>query len=150
MGTTPTEEDLLAVHDLVQQSELREIRYHEVSARLLDANKQREENESNVDISMDLAQRRDDKSFSIRLTCTARPFKGEIIAAVAAEYAMIDGTTPSPRVVMAFANEVAIMTLFPYVREAISTSAARVFPAQQVLLPVMERGQVGFELDVQD
>ncbi|GAA3776242.1 hypothetical protein GCM10022240_29720 [Microbacterium kribbense] len=146
MSAVPTDADRAEIVDLVQRSQLRGIEFHEVSVRRLEVNKQSEESTESVEISLTVQHRRDSDSFGVLFSCTALPYKGEISVAVAAEYDMTDGETPGERTVKAFANEVAVMTLFPYVREAVSTGSVRVF-GKPVTLPVLERGQVAFDLD---
>lgn len=46
--------------------------------------------------------------------------------------------------VLAFINEVAVMTLLPFIRQAVADMSLRVFE-QTILMPVMPRGAVRFE-----
>ncbi|MFH5879101.1 hypothetical protein [Arthrobacter sp. NA-172] len=53
--------------------------------------------------------------------------------------------SPPERVVELFAKEVAVITLFPYLREALATITPKVF-GTPITLPVAQRGQIGFEV----
>jgi len=143
--TRPTESELRRIQDLLTRSTLRAVEFHEVHARRLDQNQQREDNEDMVDISMVLQSHAGSDTFGIRLVTNAYPYRGEIVVAVAAEYSIDEGEPADEAIVRGFGNEVAVMTLLPYAREAVSTLSARVF-GKPVLLPTIERGQVGFDL----
>ncbi|MDQ1177905.1 hypothetical protein [Microbacterium sp. SORGH_AS_0421] len=112
----------------------------------MDENKQRVENQEMVDVGMLLQSYADESSFGVRLVVTAYPFMGEIVAAVAAEYSLDEGAPADLATVRGFGDEVAVMTLLPYAREAVSTLSARVF-GKPLLLPTVEHGDVGFDFD---
>jgi hypothetical protein len=61
------------------------------------------------------------------------------------EYKLLHGDQPPQRVVELFANEVAVMTLFPYLREGIASISSKVF-GSPITLPVAQRGQLGFDV----
>ena len=67
-------------------------------------------------------------------------------AQVAGEYQLLNGITPSRRALQLFANEVGVMTVMPYLREAISTITTKVFGAP-IHLPLAERGEIALVLD---
>ncbi|MEV8268611.1 hypothetical protein [Microbacterium sp. NPDC076911] len=68
--------------------------------------------------------------------------------AVASEYKVTDGPSASESVVRGFANEVAVMTLLPYARQAVSDMSTRVF-GKPIFMLTIDRGEVGFDLDEQ-
>lgn len=45
-------------------------------------------------------------------------------------------------------NEVGVMTVFPFLRESVSTMSIRVF-GQALMLPTIERGQIALDVDEQ-
>ena len=68
---------------------------------------------------------------------------GNVTAAV--EYKILNGDQPPQRAVELFANEVAVMTSFPYLREGIASIPSKVF-GTPVTLPIAQRGQIGFDV----
>ena len=144
--TVSNDQEIQAVRSLIDRSTLREIDFHEVSARKVAESKQRNPVEDNVDVSMQLQHHAGDKQFGILFSVNLQLFRGEIDVAVAAEYAVEDDETIDPHTVKAFGNEVAVMALFPYVRETVSTLTTKLWE-KPFILPTIERGFVGFDLD---
>lgn len=143
MGTKPNESDLPSLHDLVQRSTLSAIEYHELAAKWTGGRGEGADIEANVDLN--LQQRLDDASFGFRLVGEISTEFGEVKATVAVSYTY-EGAKPSRRTFLAFGNEVAVMTLFPYFREGVGTISGKVF-GEPILLPVVPRGELGFDLD---
>lgn len=146
MGTATTEEDVAAVKDLLERCSLNGIEYHELSAKWTGTRP--EEETSDVDVTINLQHRVADDGFGIRMAGNISVGYGEAQAVIAASYGY-EGEMPEVRTVLAFANEVAVMTLFPYLREALGTITSKVF-GDAVLLPILPRGGVGFDLDELD
>lgn len=142
MGTQPTDEDLENVRELIGRATLRSVDYHELAARWIGP---RTPESPDPDLEMALQHRIDETSFGIRLVGEMRAEFGEADATVAAVYDY-DGPQPDLRTLMVFANEVAVMTLFPYFREALGTITGKVFGAP-MLVPVLTRGDIGYDLD---
>lgn len=142
MGTQPTEADIAAIRELLNRSTLRTIEHHELSARWIGP---RLPDAEDPDLEMQLQHRLDDESFGIRMVGSLKSEFGEVDATVAAVYDY-EGAQPDLRAILAFANEVAVMTLFPYFREAMGTITAKVF-GEPILIPVLTRGEIGFDLD---
>lgn len=139
-----TPEDVAAVTDLIQRSQLRAIEFHEVAARLIpfegDAPEQEEAN-----VQIKLEHRIATSDFGIRMVGSVTNSTKEVRVAVAAEYTVTEGETPDERTVLMFANEVAVMSLFPYFREGVSSISAKVFN-DPLLLPTVERGMIRYDL----
>lgn len=144
--TKSNEVEFEAVKDLIRRATLQEIDFHEVSARKTGESRQDEPNEDNVDVSMHLQHHVDGNSFGILFSVKLLMFRGEVDVAAAAEYTVDDAEPIDPHTVKAFGNEVAVMTLLPYVRETISTLTTKMW-TRPFLLPTLERGFVGFDLD---
>jgi hypothetical protein len=72
--------------------------------------------------------------------------QGEIGVAVMANYT-VDHAAPSltMRLVIEYANELGVMTLLPFLRQAIADLTQRVFGGT-LLMPILPRGAVQFEL----
>jgi len=137
-----TEDDLDAARQLMARCSLSAIEYHELTARW--TGPRPEEEQATGDVTLNLQHRLSDDNFGIRMTASVDLAYGEVTAVVAAVYEY-EGEKPELRSVLSFANEVAVMTIFPYLREAISTITAKVF-GEPFLLPILPRGSVGFDL----
>lgn len=84
--------------------------------------------------------------FRIRLRIELRPPGGEIVAEAGAEYVVNETMVTSeltPNLLVEYANQVGVMTLLPYLRQAIADLTQRVFGAA-LLMPVLPRGSVTF------
>jgi hypothetical protein len=136
--------DIEAVQALVARSTLSSIEQYELHARREQADSPKDA----AEVSIAVQQRLDETSFGIRLNADIRLGVGTISASVAGEYELLDGYQPTPRTLQLFANEVGVMTVFPFLREAVSTMSVRVF-GQPLLLPTIERGQIALDVDEQ-
>jgi hypothetical protein len=143
MGTQPTEVDVAAIRDLLSRSALKAIEFHELSARWTGSKD--DDGSEDADVSIELQHRHDETTFGFRMVGQVKMSFGQADAAVAVAYDY-EGDTPDVRTLLAFANEVAVMTVFPYFREAIGTITGKVF-GSPMLVPVMPRGDIGFDLD---
>lgn len=143
-----TESDVKAIRDLIQRSELRAIEFHEVAARLIPFEGEVPEQEP-ADVSIQLEHRLDSHNFGIRMVGSVTNSTKEIKVTAAAEYIMTDGETPPERTVLMFANEVAVMSLYPYFREGVSSVSAKVFN-DPLLLPTIERGMIKYDIPESD
>lgn len=84
--------------------------------------------------------------FRLILRIDLEATEGEIRAAAMANYAVAeDAPDLTMRLVVEYANEVGVMALLPYLRQAIADLAQRVFGGA-LLMPVLPRGAVSFEL----
>lgn len=144
--TRPDQHEVSAIQSLIERSRLQDVDFHEVSARKTPENKQNNPDEDNVEVSMRLHHHVGDRAFGILFSVRLVLFKGEMDVAVAAEYVVEDDEPIDSHIVKAFGNEVAVMVLFPYVRETVSTLSTKVWE-KPFILPTLERGFVGFDLD---
>lgn len=91
--------------------------------------------------------RDDDKAFRVGLRTEILTGMGSIVSEIEAEYQLdtltYSGITEQTRI--DFANDVAIMAILPYTRQAIADITARVFGAA-LLMPIVKRGQLVFSL----
>ncbi|WP_447943431.1 hypothetical protein [Microbacterium aurum] len=147
MTYIPNAEEIERVRSLIQHSDLEGIHFHEVSCRRYGGSEEAElGDDSSADIGVQY--RLSDEDFGIRLNARLRNPSGEASVSVSGEYALADGFEPSKRDVLLFANEVAVMTIFPYLREALSDATNRVF-REPVLLPVAPRGAIAFDIEAE-
>lgn len=136
--------DIASVRDLIQRSQLRSVDFHEVAARRVPFEGDVPEQED-ANVSIQLEHRMSASDFGIRMVGSVTNSTKDVRIAVAAEYEMTDGETPSERTVLMFANEVAVMSLFPYFREGVSSVSSKVFN-EPILLPTIERGMIRYEV----
>jgi hypothetical protein len=142
MSSVASEADIEAVKDLLARSSLKAVEYHELSARWTGSREGSESDEANVELSLE--RRLDGGTFGFRMTGDVTTDYGEVRSVVAATYEY-EGELPDLRGLLAFGNEVAIMTLFPYFRESISSITSRVF-GDSILLPVFNLDEVQVEV----
>ncbi len=124
--------------EIIEHSALVDMDFYEVSARRHDAVR---EDVEDAQLTIHVQQRVTDTNFGVRVTASMVSPQGEATASVAGEYELLDGISPSRRALQLFADEVGVMTVFPYVREAIATATAKVF-GEPVHLPLIQRGEV--------
>lgn len=90
-------------------------------------------------------------SFLLRLRVDFSSEVGNFAAEAAAEY-VVTSSEPielTEALLTEFANEVGIMVLLPYVRQAIADLTQRVF-GQPLLMPQMQRGHLTFSIPSSD
>lgn len=127
--------------DLIQRSSLEGIQFHEVSAKLkrLGPGAPMESSEE-AEVDIRFQTRAGSTDFGVRAQVELTSESGTATSVVAAEYVVNEGSVPDTETLELFASEVALMTLFPYLRESISNSTARVF-GEPFWLPILQRGQ---------
>lgn len=128
----------------MDRSTLQQIEYHEISAKLSGA-KFDPSNPPELEMELRIQHRCDGEDFGFRLVAELTGEVGTVNAAVAATYSY-EGEPPTKRTLFGFGNEVAVMTVFPFLRETVHSVSAKVF-AFPILLPPIKRGDVGFDLD---
>src|SRR4051812_11839124 len=119
-----TDADVSEVKEIIAGSQLRSIDFYEVSARRIDAEVAASEDGP---LGVGVQYRSGDDGFGVRLRGTLTLPLGQAEAMVAGEYDMPADLEPRGRALQLFVNEVAVMTLYPYLRESISSVTAKVF-----------------------
>lgn len=99
--------------------------------------------------SYGLRVRSEGNELAVRLATTLEVGLGTIIVDVAITYTLNADAQYNEEVGLEFANEVGIMALLPYVRQAIADLSQRVL-GEIVLMPVMPRGSLWFSEDDRD
>ncbi|MFJ2471327.1 hypothetical protein [Glutamicibacter sp. NPDC087583] len=133
-------EDTDALKALITRSNLDGVQFHEIYAKINDDIPDGIARED-ADVELHYQTRTSDSDFGVRVTVNVTSDSGNARVVVAAEYSLESGGAPEPTLLDLFASEVAIMTLFPFVREGIQSATSRVFGVP-LLLPVLERGQI--------
>lgn len=149
MATTELDPEALEeVQEVIAKASLASIDYYEVSASRLDDEDPGNAGEDNLIISVQF--RRVDHGFGVRLLAEAVFANGRARACVAGEYELADGFEPTDRACETYVNEVAVMTVYPYLREAMATTTGKVF-GSSIHLPIVERGAIRVSLvDAED
>lgn len=143
---TVSDRDLELVRGLIADSNLIAIDFHEVSVRRLSPESVQQGDQGNFEI--EVQTRYEDDSFGVRLNGKVTFPGGEAVVSVAGEYELLNDASPVMRTIQIFANEVAVMNVYPYLREAISTATGKVF-GEPILLPIVDRGQISVTLDAE-
>lgn len=133
------------VHALISNSELGGIFFHEQSVRRHEETPEgmpADFSNAEVGIQFRLAE----EDFGVRLMAEIQNTIGIATVVVSGEYNLTGGYQPTRRDVMMFANEVAAMTIYPYLREGVSTATTKVL-GEGVLLPIAPRGAIAFEIE---
>lgn len=145
MSTELSTEDVADVQAVIAASELRSVEYYEMSAKRYDATQEPADAE-NGQLRIAVQQRSDSDSFGVRLNATLTLAIGEANVSVAGEYALTEDFALTTRAVQLFANEVGVMTVFPYLREAVASITGRVFN-QPLHLQMISRGDIVTEVE---
>lgn len=140
-----SDEDVNALQALIASSNLNSIEYYEMTARRYDTPLSEEDASDQGQLTIGVQQRRDEDSFGVRLNARIVVSVGEAEVSVAGEYALADPATLTARALQLFASEVAVMTVFPYLREAMASLTGRVFH-QPLHLPMISRGELAVDL----
>ena len=141
---TEHSEQLLA---LVRNVKLNSIEYFELTARrqmdLSPLEEGRVDVEPNYTLGTQVAE--SGERFLLRLKVEFKSEVGHFAAEAGAEYSVTssDSIELSETLLVEFANEVGIMALLPYLRQAIADLTQRVF-GLPLLMPVLQRGELTF------
>ena len=119
-----TAADVEEVRDVIRRTALLGVDFFDVSARRREVPP---EDGDEGRLAVGVQQRIGDGGFGVRLNADVVVPPGEASASLVGEYELLDGAMPSKRALQNFANEVAVMTIYPYLREAIATITAKVF-----------------------
>lgn len=129
---------------LIDKSELDGVYFHEQSARRHEDRPETEQlDKGSVEVGIQFRLSADD--FGIRLRADVMHALGTAVVTVSGEYSLSDGYAPARRDVMMFANEVAVMTIFPFLREGVADATSKVF-GEPIILPIAPRGAIGFDI----
>lgn len=145
----------LTVEEMVHALSLRDIRFYGLSAQLdevaePDADGAEAEGDSSEELDLKLnwnvRVRHDGAEFGVRFLVNVQAPFGSIQVDVAAEYEAPEPVTLSRDNVTEYLNNVSLMQLFPFIREAVNELSNKV-AREPLLLPVFERGQMTLDLN---
>ena len=146
---TESDDVLNQVRQLVQDCELTDIEYYEVSARSVIANDPPEphiedDKKYHFDVALQTGQFQENKSFAIRLHAQTHVLSGVATVDVGAIYELNHAREIPERLMVEFANRVGVMALIPYIRER--TQELTAYLKQPVVLHIMRAGDLHFDL----
>ncbi len=135
-----------ALQKLCDNAVLNRIYFLEVSARQTDPDNHGEAPPPGFDLNIDVSP--EDSRFRIRLRVEASSDRAFLGVEPVAEFQVPEHLRELlvPENLVEFANEVGVMVLLPYVREAVADVTRRVFGSSS-LVPLIQRGQLRFSLD---
>ena len=87
--------------------------------------------------------RHKDARISVRLQTEVKTVIGRVEVDAAINYLANQPVVPTREALTDFSNNVGVMALLPYIREAVSSMSQRVF-GQTLLMPVIQLGQLTF------
>lgn len=140
-----------SIHDLLDDAVLNELIFFELTARQPVATPEVGSDSTEIDVSpayeLSFSTSEQKKAFRVRLRTTLELGDGEVIVDGAIEYVLKESETSdySQDVLLEFAQDVGLMALLPFVRQAIADLTQRVF-GTALLMPVVRRGQFQFTL----
>jgi preprotein translocase subunit SecB len=125
---------------------LSRVYYLEVSARQADPDSHEDAPTPGFELNIETSQ--DDGRFRIKLRVSASSDSASLAVEPVAEFQVPEDVRNLlvPENLVEFANEVGVMVLLPYVREAVADVTRRVFGTPS-LVPLIQRGQLRFSLD---
>jgi hypothetical protein len=130
---------------LVEVAELQAITFLEISMRVSEESAAGEAEMPPPELQLGVDINADDHRFRVRFRVEAYSDQISLAVEPAAEYSVpeADDSLFDERVLLEYANEVAVMTLVPFAREAIADITRRTL-GTAVLLPIMRRGELNF------
>ena len=136
---------------------LRDVRFYKLSAELIEPDpsestsgdetglEQEASDEETTDISVEigLRTRQDGRSLGVRIEFSASQENWRVSLDVAAEFEADEAFMASEAGRTDFADKVGVMTLYPYIREAVGNLTQRTV-GTSFILPTIRQGQISF------
>lgn len=151
---TEPDQGLASAEEIVQgpRPDLKDVRFFKMSVELTeedgpaptgDLQDDTDSDEENVAIGIGLRTRQSGRDIGVRVDFTATHPDWRVELDVSAEYEAAEDFVASMAGRIDFADQVGIMTLFPYIREAVGNLTQRT-TGTSYILPTIERGQISF------
>lgn len=129
------------IEDLVPLVDLVGVRWYEVSGERTNGD---ESQPAEADMTLEVREQHDPGQLEARFRAVVTSSDGRFLADVGMLYRMEEPLDPSPLAVKHFLEAVGIMAAWPFLREAVATTAARM-ELEVPVLPLMKQG--GLVLD---
>lgn len=137
---------LATAAEMVQDLSLAGIQFYELSVVYKDQVDEEREASINVEVNLSIRRRPDGLDFRARFEI---PYPdGDVVCDAAVMYDAEGPRSFGEDAIFDFADNVAIMTLFPYVRQSVSDLGNRV--GTPIVMPMLERGAFSFRSDGDD
>ncbi len=135
------------LRDFVGQVELEDLSFAELTARRALEPVESEGNTVEPRYTLNAQMTDDHLHFRLTLRIDLEASAGELRAAAMADYRVEEkaASALTMRMAVEYANEVGVMALLPYLRQAIADLSLRVF-GTALLMPIQQRGAVSFAL----
>lgn len=121
------------------------VEFDEVSARKISLDSEEVPESGNLDLQLEMQFRHASDTLSFRLRATVVADVAEVAVVVAGHYQSEEEFEISPTAIEEFANKVAFMAMFPYVRESVSDLFNRI--GLTVNLPIMRQDSYSFSFE---
>lgn len=140
MSTSPEVHQVADIHDLLSLLELKGIKFFAVSGRLVT-----DPREDTTDFGMEVVQRQSPVTFEARFKMTVTSPQADYVIDVASRYESPEPIAFSPQLAAEFIERVAVMAVFPFLREGLASSASRL-EVPVPILGLLRPGQFKIEL----
>jgi hypothetical protein len=149
----PQIREVSTIDELVQFLDLAGIRFYELAASWDDTGDapedQVDDDPQQLESEFRTAYRKRPDGVDYRVSVRVLIPAGELRADAAAMYVGPEAFSVPEDVIFSFGENVAAMTVLPYIRQAITDLSIRVGPGQ-VVLPIISRGVITFSDDSED
>ena len=137
--------------ELLELMQLRTIGFYELSGRaevgFQEQADDHDDGDASIDVEVSPGLRIRDDGVDVRCRLTVHSTGGVIIVDGAAFYDSTEPVDVPEEHASSFAEQVGIMTLLPYLRQAVDDLSMRLLFPRRVLIPVVPRGSIKFERD---
>lgn len=141
--TTPEPISVTSIEELVQLLDLTDVRCYKLHAESSDTDTDTGEDDvETVDFEFRTAIRRHETGVDFRIAVRAKRPNGKVRVDVAALYAAPGPFIVSDDLIASYGENVAAMTVLPYIRQHLSDITQRV--GSHFLLPIVPRGLIRF------
>ena len=137
----------ISLEDLVEDTDLIGISTFQLAAERVDEPSEVDDGaELDPTHILHIDTREDGSGFRVKVETQIEMPIGRIVATVGAAYQLntLNMSAIDREILMGFVNNVAVMTLIPYIRQAIGDITLRVFDSA-LLMPMMKRGELWFD-----
>ncbi|XBH22191.1 hypothetical protein V5R04_02890 [Jonesiaceae bacterium BS-20] len=124
---------------------LEAVEFDEVGARKILIGGEPQSDTGALNLELDMQFRCEENTLSYRVRATTSAEVAEVVVVVAGHYRAEVELKISPEAITEFANKVAFMALFPYIREAVGAMFNRI--GLTVVLPIMDANTISFSFD---
>jgi hypothetical protein len=139
----------ISLEQLVEGAEIEEISFFEISAIRNDSPTEASGGDDDVfpSYQLDTGTKDDGAGFRVRIRTEIDVALGRIVTDLAVTYLTpsLDANEVGPGTLLDFVNNVSVMTLVPYNRQAIADISQRIFGAT-LTMPMIKRGELEFHL----